>query len=139
MLGLCLADSRNLYLWYVLESIHKCIIELHVLQCLFVRGSNKNKREAELFQITQRGKPFHLLWQRSALGSNRTMWPLFLARFKKGLVLPFSLAKKIIYLDTQLKAELTSLFWDRMFPLLTSRNRIMHTFIIFNITSTYKG
>ena len=30
---------------YVLESIHKCIIELHVLQHLFVRESNKKTKE----------------------------------------------------------------------------------------------
>ena len=33
-----------------------------------------------------------------------------LAPFKKGLPLPLSLAKKRIYLDTQLKAELIDLF-----------------------------
>ena len=36
--------------------------------------------------------------------------PLFLASFKKGLPLLFSLAKKKIYLDTLLKEELTDLF-----------------------------
>ena len=38
LINLCLADSRILYFWQVLESIHKFIIELHILQCLFVRG-----------------------------------------------------------------------------------------------------
>ena len=36
-----LADSRILYFWYALKSIHKFIIELHDLQCLFVKGSNE--------------------------------------------------------------------------------------------------
>ena len=40
----CLADSRLIYFWQVLEYIHKFIIELYVLQCLFVRGSNKKQR-----------------------------------------------------------------------------------------------
>ena len=31
---------------------------------------------------------------------------------KKGLHLPFSLAKNRIYLDTYLKEELTDLFWE---------------------------
>ena len=57
----------------------------------------------------------------------------FLAPFKKGLPLPFSLAKKRAYLDTQLKTELTLFFWDRMFSILTSRNRMMNTFIIVKI------
>ena len=43
LLDLYLADSRSIYFWYDLESIHKFIIELHVLQYLFVRGSNKKK------------------------------------------------------------------------------------------------
>ena len=41
---LYLTDSRFLSFWQVLESIHKGIIELHVLQRLFVRGSNKKQR-----------------------------------------------------------------------------------------------
>ena len=55
---------------------------------------------------------------------------------KKGLSFPFSLGKKIIYLETQLKGELTDLFSK-----LTgcpcshrqSRNRMMNTFLIVNI------
>ena len=31
LLDLCLADSRILYFWKVLESIHKFIIELYVM------------------------------------------------------------------------------------------------------------
>ena len=62
---LCLANSRVLYFWQVPESIHKFIIELHILQCLFVRRSKKK---------TRRGK-FNLLWQPSALGGNLTMGP----------------------------------------------------------------
>ena len=45
LLDLCLADSRILYFWQVLKSIHKFIVELHVLQCLFVKGSDKKKEE----------------------------------------------------------------------------------------------
>ena len=32
----------------VLESIHRFIIELHVLQCLFVRGSNEKQRSGRI-------------------------------------------------------------------------------------------
>ena len=31
LLDLCFADSRILYFWQVVESIHKFIVELHVL------------------------------------------------------------------------------------------------------------
>ena len=45
----------------VVESIHKFIIELHVLQCLFVRGPDKkNKGGVGLFQISQKERLFHL-------------------------------------------------------------------------------
>ena len=132
MLDLCLADSGNLYIWYVLESIHKFVKELHVLQCLFVRESNKKQRSRIVSNFKKR-RLFHFLWQPSALGCNLTMWHPLLPPFKKGIPLPFSLAKKRTYLDTQLKTELTYLFWDRMFSILTSRNRMMNTFVIVKI------
>ena len=45
---LCLTERRILYFWQVVESIHKFIIELHVLQCLFVRGSNEKQRKDKI-------------------------------------------------------------------------------------------
>ena len=72
LLHLCLANSRILYFWQVLESIHKILIELYVPQCLFVRGSNK-KGGLGLFQIAQKEGLFHFLWQPSALEGNLTM------------------------------------------------------------------
>ena len=74
LLDLCFVNSRILYFWEVLESIHKFIIELHVLQCLFVKGLIKNKGGIGLFQISQKERPFHFLWQPSTLGGNPTMW-----------------------------------------------------------------
>ena len=56
-------DSRILYFWQVLKSIHKFTIELHVLQRLFVRGS---------------GETFHVLWQPSALVGDLRMCSSFL-------------------------------------------------------------
>ena len=53
-LNLCLADSSILYFWQVLESIHKFIIVLHVLQCLFVKGSDKKQRRGRIIQIHKR-------------------------------------------------------------------------------------
>ena len=49
LLDLCFPDNMILYFWQVLESIHKFITtELHALQCLFVRGSNKQQRRGRI-------------------------------------------------------------------------------------------
>ena len=69
----CFADSRIFCFCQVLESIHKFIIELHFLQCLYVMGSNK-KMSGNIFSNFTKGEIFHHLWQPSALGGNRTMW-----------------------------------------------------------------
>ena len=70
MLGSFLQCSVHIFLghdgwvfgfWYVLESIQKILIELHVLQCLFIRGQTKNKRVVELFQISQKERLLELL------------------------------------------------------------------------------
>ena len=53
-----LADSRILCFWQILKSIYKFIIELHVLQCVFVRVPIKNKGGVGLFQISQKGDSF---------------------------------------------------------------------------------
>ena len=112
LLDLCLADSRILYFWYVLKSIHKFIIELHALQCLFVTGFDKKQTRGRIISNFTKAETFS-----SLMTTNKYSWwwshnavPL-LAPLKKGLPLPFSLGKKRIYLDTQLKGELTDLFW----------------------------
>ena len=56
LLDLCFADNRILYFWQVLESIHKFIIELHVLQCLFVRWSNKKERRGRIISNSTKGE-----------------------------------------------------------------------------------
>ena len=95
---------------FILESIYKFIIELLVLQCLFVKGRVKNKGGAGLFQISQKERHFHVLYQPSY---NLAMWsPLvsLLHPSKKGLSFPFSLDKERIYLKIQLIGEFTDLF-----------------------------
>ena len=139
MLDLCLADSRNLYFRYLLESIHK-FVELHIMQCLFVRGSNKKQRTGSIISNFTKRRDFFISYDNLVLLgviSQCATLPL-LAPFKKVHPPPFSLAKERIYLDTQLKAELTDLFWDRVSPILTSRNRMMNSFTIVNITPTCK-
>ena len=61
-----IAGSRILYFWQVLESIHKFIIELNALQCLFVWDLIKNKEKVGLFQISLKERLF--ISQPSALG-----------------------------------------------------------------------
>ena len=54
--------------------MHKFIIQLHVLQWLFVRGLMRNKGRVKLFQVLQKERFFHLLRQASALRGNLIMW-----------------------------------------------------------------
>ena len=61
LLDLCLADSRILYFWYVLKSIHKFIIELHAPQCLFEKGSNKKQRRGRIIWNFTKGETFSFL------------------------------------------------------------------------------
>ena len=70
----------------------------------------KNKGWVGLFQISQKERIFHVLYQPSY---NLAMWSPFTSLLhpsKKGLSFPFSLGKKKIYLETQLKGEFTDLF-----------------------------
>ena len=46
------------YFWQVLESIHKFIIEIHVLQCLIVRGYNKKQRKGRIILNFTKGETF---------------------------------------------------------------------------------
>ena len=67
----------------------------------------KNKGWVGLFQISQKERIFHVLYQPSY---NLAMWSPFLYPSKKGLCFPVSLGKRRIYLETQLKGEYTDLF-----------------------------
>ena len=60
--------------FFALESIHLFIIELHVLQCLFVRESNKKQMRGKIISTLTKGETFHHLWQPCAVTSNLTMW-----------------------------------------------------------------
>ena len=117
MLDLCLADSMILYFWQVLKSlksVHKFIIEFHVLQCLYVGGSSKKQRRVRIISNFRKGETFHFYDNQVLLCviSQCASPPPLLAPSKKGLPLPFNFAKKRIYVDTQLKGELTDLFWN---------------------------
>ena len=70
-------------------------------------GVIKNKRGVGLFQISQKERLFHVLYQPS---DDLALWSPFLHPSKKGLSFPFNLGTKKIYLETQLKGEFTDLF-----------------------------
>ena len=103
LLGLCLADSRILYCWNVLESIHKFIIELDVLQCLFVRGFDERQKSGRIASNFTKRENF------ASFMTTKCSWGLFYN--VASLLALFRLAKMRIYMDTRLKAELTHLFW----------------------------
>ena len=84
-------------------SIHQFIIELYVLQRSFVRGSNKKQRRGTIISnfIPYSYQP----------SDNIVTSSPFFHLSKKGFSFPFSLGKRRIYLETQLKGEFTDLFW----------------------------
>ena len=72
LLDFCLADSRILYFWQVLESVHKTIkniIGLRVLQCLFIRGSNKKQRRGRIISSFTKGEIFSFLTTNKCYGT----------------------------------------------------------------------
>ena len=122
LLDLSPAGGRILYFWYALKSIHRFIIELHALHCFSVRGSNKKQRRGRNISNFKKGETFSsLMATKYSWRQSHNALALF-AHLKKGLPLPLSLGKKIIYQDNQLKGELTDSFWNlpgcSLFPLV---------------------
>ena len=102
----------------VLEYIHKFIIELHVLQYLFVRESNKKQRTGRNISNF------------SSLIITKCSW---------GLQCGFPPCT----LQVGGQAIEGRAYWfilqiATMFPILTGRNRMLKTFIIVNVTLTCK-
>ena len=138
MLDLCLADSRNLYFWYLLESIYKFITELNILQCLFVRKSNKKQRRGRIISNFTKRIDFVIFYDNQVLlevisECSAPSWTL-----QKRPSSPLQFGQEENILGHSLKAELTDLFWDRVSSVLTRRNRMMITYIIVNINPTCK-
>ena len=113
----CLSGSRILWFWQVLKSVYKLIIELYVLQGLFVRESNNDQRRGNIISnftnyFKYYFKLLHLLRQPSPLEDNFTMCLSFSDPPGKTFspLQFFSLDKKRIDLDTQLKGELADCF-----------------------------
>ena len=100
--------SWNLSAIYHKESITST--QLYVLQCLFVRVSNKRKRRDRINSNFVKGQTFFILYGNQVLLGVISQCSSLVAHFKEGLPLIFSLAKRRIYLDTQLKRALANLF-----------------------------
>ena len=128
-----------IYFWQVLESIHKFTIELHVLQCLFVRASSKKQRRSNIISNFTKGENFHVLYQSSY---NLAMWSPFASLLhpsKKGLSFPLSLggARREYIWKLNWKESLLIYFENFLgapCPHRQSRNMMMNTFVIVNIT-----
>ena len=103
-------------------------------------GLIKCKGWVVLFQTSQKKRLFHILWQPYTLEDNLTIWSPFLHPSKKGLSFPFSLGKKRISGNSVERRGVYSVLicfencqgvpcthWQ-------SKNRMINTFIIVNIT-----
>ena len=102
------------FFWQVLESIHKFVIELNTLKYLFVRGWEcllTAKEEWDYLGFHKKRDFLYLISYnyQVLLGIISQLTP-FLHPLKNVLPLPFSLAKKKIYMDTHLKEALSYLF-----------------------------
>ena len=141
LLGLCLPD-KSLYFWQVIESIQKFIIEIHALQCLFVRSSIKNHRRGKIISNFTKGETFDLLWQPSALGGDLTMCPVFLYSPRKALLSPSLWPRKEHTWTLNWKGSLLICFENRVgvpYSIRQSRNSMMNSFITVNITTHVRG
>ena len=140
MLDLCLANSWILYFCYILESIYKFITELHVLEGLFVTRSNKKQRRCRIISNFTKGETFPSLNDNQVLLGviSQCGPPCF--SLQKMPSSPFQFGQEDIISGHSIESRA---YWfilkiSRIYPILTSRNRMMNFFIIVNITPTYK-
>ena len=131
LLDLCLPESRILYFWQVLESICKFITEHHSLQCLFVRGSNKQQRKGRIIlNFTKRQSLPSLM---TTLGCNFKMRPSFLHSLKKAFLSSLLWLRRKYTWTLNWKERLLIYFENCQgvpYSHRQSRNRMMNTFII---------
>ena len=93
LLDLHFADRRILYFWQVLEFILKFIIELHALQCLFVREPNKKTKKERIISIFTKKETFSSLITTKLLGVI-SQWGCPSLTHQKGLLLLFNLGRR---------------------------------------------
>ena len=130
LLDICLAGSRILYFWYVLESTHKFTIELHSLQCFFLRRSNRKQRRDRIISNLSKGETF------SSLLATKYSWGIILRCGFPTCTLQFGQEENIPGHSIENRAYWFILKVSRMFHTLISRNWMMNTFIIVNIIPT---
>ena len=128
LLDLCLVDSRILYFWYVLKSIHKFIIELHAPQCLFEKGSNKNQRRDRIISNFTKGETFSFLMTKVLLGVISKSGPSSCTPQNRPSS-PLQFGHLI-----EMRACWFLLKISRLFPISSSRNRMINTFVIVKVT-----
>ena len=142
MLDLCLTDSNILYFWRVLEFIHKLTGERHVLQCLFVRGSNKKQWRGRIISNFTKGETLIIFYDNQVfLGIiSQCGHPSYTFQKIFTLYSPLQLRQEenIRGYSIERGAYWFVLKIAKMFPLPTSSNRMINTFIIVNITPTFK-
>ena len=137
LLDICLAHSRILYFWYILKSIHKFIIELHALQCLFFRGSNKKQRKSWIISNFIKGETFSSLMTTKyiLLGViSECGTPSCTPQKKPSSPFQFGQEEDIPGHSVERRTYWFILKIARMFPILLSKNRMISSFIIVNIT-----
>ena len=108
----------------VLESIHKFIIELHVLQYLFVRESNKKQRTGRNISNFS-----SLIITKCSWGLQCGFPPCTLQVGQEECITGHAIESRAYWLILQIAT---------MFPILTGRNRVLKTFIMVNVTLTCK-
>ena len=120
--------------------IHKFIMQLHVLQCLCVRGLIKKQRMGSAISNFTKGETFHILYDNRVLLRIISQCGPPSCTLPKKAFLSLSVWVRREYIwKLNLKENLLICFencqgvpcshWQ-------SRNRIMNTFIIVNITPT---
>ena len=137
---LCLADSRIVYFWHVLESIHTSFIELHASDAYLQGGLMKNKGGVKLFQISEKERLLISYDNQVLFGIISQCVPLS-CTLQKRASSPLHFGQEENYVDTQLNGELIICFENCLGFLLSnrqSRNTTMNTFIIVNITTICK-
>ena len=107
-----------------------------------MRGSNKNKGGVGLFQISQKERLFHLLWQPSALGDNSECGPSSRTLPRRAFFSPSVWPRRKYIQKLNCKESLLicfEKFMDAPFSHWQSRNRMMNTFIIVSITAIFNS
>ena len=125
MLDISLAESRILYFWEVLESINKFIIEINVLQCLFVRKSNEKQRKGRVISSFTKRETFSSLMTTKCSWDNLTMYSSLLAlsfsvwlrrertwtlNWKESLLIFFENCQEVPYSHRHSKNEMMNTF-----------------------------